>query len=359
MSDKTEAPTQRRLSEAREEGQVARSLELNTAAIMLVSALLLKGPGAVMITAIRELIITTINTLPTVVITEVSLRDKVYSMVMSLIPGLGMILVGILITGVSVTLVQTGFLWAGKKIGFDFKRLNPLTGLKRIFSGSGLIELGRAILKLTLVGWVVYSYLKGEVDSLSSLAHMDLSSGVSKWVDLASTLAVRVGSAYFILAAADYAFQRWRFMRSMRMTKEEIKEDYKRSEGDPFLRGRIRAQQRRIARNRMMSNVPKAKVVITNPTHFAVALDYDPDSMTAPKVLAKGAFHVAQKIVDIARQNNVPIVQNVPLARALYKSVEVDQDISPDMYLAVAEVLAYVYRLKTPGKNLQPAAALG
>jgi flagellar biosynthesis protein FlhB len=151
-----------------------------------------------------------------------------------------------------------------------------------------------------------------------------------------------------ILAVADYAFQRWRFMRQLRMTKEEVKEEFKRSEGDPFLRGRIRAQQRKIARTRMMSNVHKAKVVITNPTHFAVAIDYQAESMRAPRVLAKGAFNVAQKIVDIARENNIPVVQNVPLARALYKAVEVDQEIPPEMYVAVAEVLAYVYRLRQP-----------
>lgn len=356
MSDKTEAPTQRRLDEAREEGQVARSLELNTAAIMLVGAFLLKGPGTGLVHAIRDLIQTSINTLPTAAISEESLRTRLFLIINTMLPSFGLILVGLLVTGVAVTLSQTGFLWSSKKIGFDFKRLNPITGFKRIFSGSGLIELGRALLKLALVGWVAYSYLKGQVIALSDLGQMDLASGVTKWVDLASTLAIRVGSAYLVLAAADYAFQRWRFIRSMRMTKEEIKEDYKRSEGDPFLRGRIRAQQRRMARNRMMSNVPKAKVVITNPTHFAVALDYDPDNMTAPRVLAKGAFHVAQKIVDIARQNSIPIVQNVPLARALYKTVEVDQEISPDLYLAVAEVLAYVYRLKTPGAQLQTSA---
>jgi flagellar biosynthetic protein FlhB len=318
---------------------------------------LLKGPGTALVNAIRDLIVTSINTLPSAVINEDSLRTRLYSIVSTMVPSFGLILIGLLVTGVSVTLVQTGFLWAGKKIGFDFKRLNPLTGLKRIFSGSGLIELGRALLKLAMVGWVAYSYLKSQVTALSDLGLMDMASGVSKWVDLASTLAIRVGSAYLVLAAADYAFQRWRFMRSMRMTKEEVKEDFKRSEGDPFLRGRIRAQQRRLARNRMMSNVPKAKVVITNPTHFAVALDYNPDAMTAPKVLAKGAFHVAQKIVEIAKQNSVPIVQNVPLARALYKSVDVDQEISPDLYLAVAEVLAYVYRLKNPGIQLQTSAA--
>jgi flagellar biosynthetic protein FlhB len=357
MSDKTEAPTQRRLDEAREEGKVAHSTELNTAAIMLVGAYLLKGPGAAMVDVIRQLIITTINTLPTAIITEANLRTKLFSLVTTLAPGLGVIIIGLLVAGVAVTVVQTGFLWSGKKIGFDFKRLNPLTGLQRIFSGSGLIELGRALLKLVLVGWVVYSYLKNQISALTDLGQVDLATGVSRWVDMASTFAIRVGSAYVVLAAADYALQRYRFMQSMRMTKEEIKEDYKRSEGDPFLRGRIRAQQRRIARNRMMTNVPKAKVVITNPTHFAIALDYNPDSMTAPKVLAKGAFHVAQKIVDIARQYNIPVVQNIPLARTLYKAVEVDQEISPELYLAVAEVLAYVYRLKTPGSQLQPSAA--
>lgn len=357
MSDKTEAPTQRRLDEAREEGQVARSLELNTAAIMLVGAFLLKGPGKTVVNSIKDLTVTSINTLPIAIINEDSLRTKLFSIISTLGPGMGLILVGLLVTGVSVTLVQTGFLWTGKKIGFDFKRLDPISGFKRIFSGSGLIELGRALLKLVLVGWVVYSYLRGQVTALSDIGQMDLVSGISKWVDLAINLAIRVGSAYLVLAAADYAFQRWRFIRSMRMTKEEIKEDFKRSEGDPFLRGRIRAQQRRMARNRMMSNVPKAKVVITNPTHFAVALDYNPDHMTAPKVLAKGAFHVAQKIVEIAKQNNVPIVQNVPLARALYKTVEVEQEISSDLYLAVAEVLAYVYRLKNPGTQMQQSAA--
>lgn len=357
MSDKTEAPTQRRLDEAREEGQVARSLELNTAAIMLVGALLLKGPGSILVDAIKQLLVSAIQTLPAALVTEGSLRSLLFSIASSLVPGLSIILIGILLTGVSVTLVQTGFLWAGKKIGFDFKRLNPLNGLKRIFSSSGLIELGRALLKLLLVGWVVYSFIQGQIDKLATIGSMDISAGITEWVNLASALAIRVGSAYLVLAVADYAFQRWQFMRSMRMTKQEIKEDYKRSEGDPFLRGRIRAQQRRIARNRMMSNVPKAKVVITNPTHFAVALDYDPDNMSAPKVLAKGAFHVAQKIVDIAKQNNIPIVQNVPLARALYKLIDVDQDISPDLYLAVAEVLAYVYRMKSPVSQMQPSAA--
>ncbi len=348
MSDKTEAPTPRRLEDARQEGQVARSLEVNTAIIILIGAYLLKGPGANLVNSIKGLIVSMIAILPTAEVNGPWLRQFAYQRVVEIGPSIAYIFFGLLISGVTVTLAQTGFLWAGKKIGFDFKRVNPISGFQRIFSAQGLIELGRALLKLALIGWVAYSFLRGQMDTLLHLGNSDLASGVEAWAGLAIALAIRVGSSYMVLAAADYALQRWQFMRRMRMTKEEIKEDYKRSEGDPFLRGRIRAKQRQIARNRMMSNVPKAKVVITNPTHFAIAIDYDPEQMRAPRVLAKGTFHVAQRIVDIAREHRVPVVQNVPLARALYRAVEVEQEIPPEMYLAVAEVLAYVYKIKKP-----------
>ena len=356
MSDKTEAPTHRRLEDARQEGQVARSLELNTAVILLVGTLLLQGPGAQLVRLIKEMMVSVIMILPDFELTGTWMKDFAVEQLMAFVPVVGIILIGLMISGVSVTLIQTGFLWASKKIGFDFKRINPITGFQRIFSAQGLIELGRALLKLALVGYVAYSFLNSHMQDILYLGNNDLASGVTEWSELAISLGIRVGSSYLALAAADYAFQRWRFMRSMRMTKEEIKEDFKRSEGDPFLRGRIRAQQRKIARTRMMSNVPKAKVVVTNPTHFAVAIDYDSDAMRAPRVLAKGAFHVAQRIVDIARENKVPVVQNVPLARSLYRMVEVDQEIPPEMYMAVAEVLAYVYRLNKPASR-QPMPA--
>jgi flagellar biosynthesis protein FlhB len=193
------------------------------------------------------------------------------------------------------------------------------------------------------------------VTQLAWLGNVDLKSGIQSWTDLASALAIRVGMTYLIIAVADYAYQRYRFMKSMKMSKEEIKEDIKRSEGDPFMRGRIRSQQRALARNRMMSNVPKATVVITNPTHLAIAIEYNGSSMSAPKVLAKGANLMAQRIIDIARENNIPVVQNIPLARTIYKTVEVEQLIPPDLYIAVAEILAYIYRLK--GRLPKPAKA--
>jgi flagellar biosynthetic protein FlhB len=240
---------------------------------------------------------------------------------------------------------QTQFLWASKKIGFDAKRLNPLEGFKRIFSKHGLIELLRSLLKLGLVSWVAYGFLRTNADQLILLLQHDLTTSVSKFVGLAISLTIRVGGMYLILAAADYAYQRWELYKNLRMSKEEIKEENKRSEGDPMLKSRVRGMQRQMARGRMMANVPKATVVITNPTHLAVAIEYQ-DGMQAPKVLAKGPYRVAERIVKIAKEHHVPVIQNIPLARALYKTVEVGQEISPDLYLAIAEVLAYVYKLR-------------
>lgn len=353
MADKTEAPTPRKLEEARNEGQVARSIELNSAAILIIGPYLLMGPGKSLFSWIKQYLIDTLVNLSTKELTGVGLRDMAGSIALSVLPKLGLFLAAVLLTGLVVTLSQTKFLWSTKRSKFDFKKINPLEGIKRIFSGHGLIELAKALLKLGLIGWVAYSFLKSKIDTLLWLGNTDLLSGIQAWVDLAMALAIRIGGTYLILAIADYAYQRFRFMKQMRMSKEEVKEDFKRSEGDPFLRSRIRSQQRALARNRMMSNVPKASVVITNPTHLAIAIEYKAENMSAPKVLAKGAFEVAQRIVNIARENKIPIVQNIPLARAIYKSVEVEQQIPPDLYIAVAEVLAYIYRLK--GNSPQPA----
>jgi flagellar biosynthetic protein FlhB len=353
MADKTEAPTPRKLEEAREEGRVARSVELNSAAILLIGPYLLMGPGKTLFAAIKVSLTDALVNLSTTELTTAKVRDLITSLSLSILPKLGIFLGAVLLAGLVVTMIQTRFLWSTKRKKFDFQKVNPLEGFKRIFSGQGLVELGKALLKLGLIGWVAYSFLKGKIEELLWLGNMDLPSGIQAWTDLAMSLAVRVGGTYLILAIADYVYQRYKFTKSMKMSKEEVKEDFKRSEGDPFLRSRIRAQQRALARNRMMSNVPKASVVITNPTHLAIAIEYNADKMTAPKVLAKGAFEVAQRIVNIAKENNIPVVQNIPLARAIFKAVDVEQQIPPDLYIAVAEVLAYIYRLK--GAKAKPA----
>ncbi len=353
MADRTEAPTGQRINKARVEGQVARSVELNSAAIMLLGVFLLAGPGQSLVTSLKAVLVDAIVSVSQVQLSDAWLGKMLINDLLQIVPTLGVIMVLLLATGSLVTLAQTRFLWAGKKLGFDLGRLNPLNNLKRFTSGRGWIELGRSILKLGVVGWVAYGFLTENVRNLLQLGQTDLASGIGAFINLAIALATRVGGIYLILAIVDYVYQRWSYYRGLRMTKEEVKEEYKQQEGNPLIKGKIRAEMRRLARMRMMAAVPKANVVITNPTHLAVAIMYDHASMAAPKLVAKGANLVAFRIADIARENNVPVIQNVPLARAIYKTVEIDQEIPPELYAAMAEVLVYVYKLK--GQTIQTA----
>jgi flagellar biosynthesis protein FlhB len=347
MGEKSEAPSGRRLAEARSRGQVMKSIEVNTALVLLIGAWLLQGPGRDLFQALTEIVTNTIHNLNVTEITYLWLEQTVSQDFGRLIIPLAMILVGLMLVGVIVTSVQIGgFVWADKRQAFDFSRVNPLSGLKRIFSTQGLFELLKSTLKLLLIGYVAYSYMQENLTFILELSQIQFQAGVVRWIGLAVGLIIRVATFYLALAVADYLYQRWQFMRNMRMTKEEVKEEYKQMEGDPTIKMRIRDQQRRMARMRMMSAVPKADVIITNPTHLAVAIKYDANAMEAPRVLAKGAQIVAEKIVELGKNNNVPVVQNVQLARAMYRVVEVDQEIPPDLYMGMAEVLAYVYRLK-------------
>jgi flagellar biosynthetic protein FlhB len=208
-----------------------------------------------------------------------------------------------------------------------------------------LIELLRSLFKLAWVSWIAYGFLRSRYTELFSYTQYDLGSAVSSFVNASLSLLIRIGGMYLVLAAADYAYQRWDLYKHLCMSKDEIKEEMKRAEGDPILKSRVRGMQRQMARGRMMANVPKATVVITNPTHLAVAIEYE-EGMRAPKVLAKGPYRVAERIVKIAKENHIPVIQNIPLARAIYKTIDIGQEISPDLYLAMAEVLAYIYKLR-------------
>jgi flagellar biosynthetic protein FlhB len=345
MADKTEAPTSHRLQEAREEGRVVRSQELISAVIILTSGFLLRGPGKQLALAFQDVLTNMIAELPGVNLSVEWLRQTIITFSLKILPSFSLILFSLLLAGLVVTLAQTQFLWAGKKIGFDFKRLNPLEGFKRIFSTHGLFEILRSLLKLGWVAWVAYSFLRSKIYEMTSFSQFDFVTGVSKFAEISISLAIRVGEMYLLLAAADYAYQRWELYKNLKMTKDEIKQEHKRSEGDPLLKSRIRSLQRQMARGRMMANVSKATVVVTNPTHLAIALEYH-EGMRAPKVLAKGPYRVAERIVKIAKENHIPVVQNIPVARAIYKTIDIGQEISSDLYLAMAEILAYVYKLR-------------
>jgi flagellar biosynthetic protein FlhB len=355
MADKTEAPTSGRIREARERGQVARSMELNAAVTLIASIWLLTGIGRNMVSGLGDLMRYTVTNLQTTELTDLGLRQLLFRNFSFFFIPFFELIIALMIIGVMTTMLQTNFLWASKRPFFDGSRLNPINGFKRIFSKQGIVEVLKSLFKLLLVGWPVYTFLMGNFTNIIQMIQMPLDQEIAQWVNLGTSLMWRVAASYIILAAADYAYQRWNYTRQLRMSKQEVVDDLKKSEGDPFLRGRIRQQQRRMAQSRMMSKVPKADVIVTNPTHYAVAIMYDSNKMEAPVVVAKGAFNVAQRIVEIAKENKVPVVQNVPLARAMYKMVELDQPIPPEMYVAMAEVLAYVYRLKN--HHLQPMTA--
>jgi flagellar biosynthetic protein FlhB len=344
MSEKTEAPTPRRLAEARERGQIARSVELNAAAALIGAIWLLQGPGKAMAGNLGDVIRATIHSLSMDELTSASLRTLLANSLLLFISPFGQIILGMMMIGLTVSLAQTRFAWASKRPFFDFGRLNPISGFKRIFSPQGLVEMLKSLLKLLVVGWPVYSYITSNMEGVIKLANMDLASGISTFNKIAVDIMWRVAGAYIVLAVADYIYQVWNHRRGLRMSKQDVMEEFKRTEGDPLLRGRIRAQQRRIARMRMMAKVPTADVVVTNPTHFAIAVKYEQEKMDAPLVVAKGSFELAQRIVELARENKVPVVENVPLARALYQHVEVDGEVPPDLYVLMAEVLAFVYR---------------
>jgi flagellar biosynthetic protein FlhB len=241
---------------------------------------------------------------------------------------------------------QIGLEFHGQGLAPKFSKLNPLAGLKRIFSLRGLVELAKSLLKIAFVGLIAWSVMSGYISKFPSLVRLDLGEIWLFTHSAAFRIILYVSLALMVLAALDYIYQRWQYEESLKMTKQEVKDERKQSEGDPQVKSRIRALQRQTAYQRMLAEVPKSDVVITNPTHLAVALRFDSSAMIAPQVTAKGADYIAERIREVAIENGVPIVENKSLAQALYRMAEIGDYVPVDLYRAVAEVLAYVYRLK-------------
>jgi flagellar biosynthetic protein FlhB len=253
--------------------------------------------------------------------------------------------VGFIIAFVS-DVAQVGWKPTTKPMQPKFSKLNPASGIKKIFSLNSLIELIKSIAKIGLIGYMAYSYLVNKLPMLFNLYDMTLMQAINVAADTVITLGIRISATYMVIAAADFAYQKIKFSKDMRMTKQEVKDEYKQSEGDPQIKGKIKQRMQEASRRRMMQSLPQADVVITNPTHFAVAVKYDSAVADAPIVIAKGEDYMAAKIKEAARSYDIEIVENKPLARMLYANVDVGQAIPPELYQAVAEVLAYVYHLK-------------
>jgi flagellar biosynthetic protein FlhB len=242
--------------------------------------------------------------------------------------------------------LQVGILLTGEPLKLKFSKLSPINGFKTIFSMRSVAEFVKNILKLVLIGLVVYFTLWNERGHILSLARVPVDSMFSYIASITIKLGLEIGAILVVLAALDYFYQRYEHEKSLKMSKQDIKDEYKKSEGDPLIKGKIRERQRRMALQRMMQDVPKADVVITNPTHFAIALQYDGTKMEAPTVIAKGMDYVALRIKEVAKEHRVITMENKPLARALYERAEIGETIPADLFQAVAEVLAYVYKLK-------------
>ena len=342
--EKTEDPTAKRKADARKKGQVGRSQEISAAFVLLAGFMAMKLLGNSIYQEIANY---------TVYIFGHLNQDMDAESVMQLFIGIMEVLAKtalpimliIMVIGVAINIAQVGIAFTTEPLEFKLDNLNPITGFGRIFSKRSLVELVKSIIKIVIIGFFIYRYLLSEVLQMPQLIYLDLYAGLVRMSKIIMDLALQICGVFLVLAVLDFGYQKWQTLQDLKMSKEDVKEEMKQSEGDPQIKGKIRQKQRQMAMQRMMQEVPKADVIITNPTHFAVALQYT-SGMAAPMIVAKGQDLVAQKIKAVAREAGVTIVENRPLARALYASAEIGDVVPQALYKSVAEVLAYVYRLK-------------
>ncbi len=345
--ERTEPATEKKRSDAREKGKVLKSAELNSAMVLVFGLMILYFAGATLASQLAGIARTMFGMAGSFQPTQAAVHrlfvDAAFRMVVTIAP----VVIGMMIVGVLSNLVQVGFVFSPESMMPTADKINPLKGFQRILlSRRSMVEMLKNLLKIVIVGVAGYLALDSVLGQSMTLMDSDPAAMLGFIGTAAASVAFKTGLAFLVLAGADYFYQRWEFERDMKMTKQELKEELRSTEGDPTVKGKVREIQRRIAYRRMMHEVPTASVVITNPTHVAVALRYDPIAMDAPRVVAKGAELVAQKIKEVAREHGVPIVEDQPLARTLYKSVEIGHVIPEKLFQAVAQVLAYIYRLK-------------
>jgi flagellar biosynthetic protein FlhB len=345
QGQRTEQATPKRLQEARERGNVPRSGEVGPAMTVVAAAGFLSWMGPTWAGSLSALVPTIFGELQApaweIVDAEHFIARALLHFVLLATP----IVLAIAAVVIGANLLQVGFVLSGHPLKPDWSRLSVVNGVRNLLGGRAFVELGKAPFKLGLLAFIAYVTVKSELGPLMTVAGVDPIAGVKVFTGLALTLLWRIGLAHAALAALDYGYQRWAHQRRLRMTKDEVREELRQAEGDPQIRARFRSLHKQYAMRRMMAAVPTADVVITNPTHLAIALAYEAGSMKAPKVVAKGARLVAQRIRDAARAAGVSVVEHKPLAQALYKAVPIGGEIPSRLYRAVAEILAYVWAL--------------
>ncbi|WP_310446350.1 flagellar biosynthesis protein FlhB [Thiobacillus sp.] len=344
--EKTEAPSQQRLDKAREEGQVPQSRELATFVVLMAGGsamwMMASGMGQTLSGIVRG----GLQFEPAIARDSAQVMNQFSSQVVEAALALAPFLAVVVIATLAAPFMTHGWLFSAKALAPKFNRLNPISGIKRILSSQGLIELVKSLAKVGLLGVVATWLIWSNIDAIFSLSLETPSTAIRHMGDLIGKVFLLASGAMILIVALDLPYQLWHHYHKLKMTKEELRQEAKESEGDPHLKARIRAQQREVARRRMMSEVPTADVVVTNPTHYAVALKYTEGKMGAPRVVAKGADAVAAKIRELAAENRVPLLEAPPLARALFRHTELGDEIPATLYTAVAEVLAYVFQLR-------------
>ena len=343
--DRTEQATPRKRQDAREKGQVAKSMEVNAALGLLAGFLAIKWFGPGLVTTWQD------NTLHHLMqigryheLTTSTLQMVFMNSGITYLKLVMPMLLFLMAVGVLSNVLQTGFIFSTHTLNFDFGRLNPLQGITRMFSMRSTMDLCKAAAKSAVIGYIIYSFFRDRGPEMTRLGWLEYSKIGPAISGLSVDLLLKASLIILVIAGIDYMFQRYQFEKQLRMTKQEIKEEYKRTEGDPLIKSRARQRAREMAQRRMMADVPKATVVITNPTHLAIALRYVPGEMLAPLIVAKGKNLIAQKIKEIAREHGVPVIENKPLARAMFEACEIGDSIPVELYEAVAEIIAFVFK---------------
>ena len=344
--EKTEKATPKKRQDTRKKGQVAKSQDVNTAFVLLAGFAVLSFFGSYMKNIVTSIFIFSFEDNMLVPLTENSVSVIFLQMIEQAAYLLMPIMIAAMIAGVLSNYLQIGFLFSTEAIQPKLNKLNPISGFKRIFSWRALVEFVKSILKIVLVGVVVFVVIWLRIDEILILSQKSIGAALATLADITVNVGLYSAVVLMFIAIFDYFYQKFDYEKNIRMSKQDIKDEYKNSEGDPLIKSKIKQRQREMAMQRMMQEVPNADVVITNPTHYAIAIKYDEEKMDAPFVVAKGVDFVAQKIKLIAKENDVTTIENRPLARALYDQTEIGQGIPEEFFKAIAEILAFVYKIK-------------
>ncbi len=349
--EKTEEATPRKLEKAREEGQIPRSRDLTTSAILLAGTIGLYIFGQFIATRLANILRYNFSFEREVVFDTNMMVLHLASSFYDGLTALGPLFLILLVASIAGPIALGGWLMSAKAMAPKMSRMNPAAGLKRMFGFKALVELGKALGKVLVVLVLAIVLLMSLQDEMLALASLDVRTGIVRSLEISAWAAIALSASTLIIAAIDVPFQIFEHAKKLKMSMQDIKDEHKDTEGKPEVKGRIRQLQREMATNRQMASVPEADVVITNPTHYAVALKYDPDSMNTPVLLAKGGDHIAMKIREIAEAHDVEIIESPMLARAIFHTTEVDDEIPGGLYVAVAQVLAYVFQLRNYRKG--------